>query len=230
MKNCKKFGFYPHAYTVNSYYREETTDEWMNELLGSDYTVSQLKCLDQRKTRKFGIGDLGLRMLPFLIFTLIKDCKKKKPDFILYPVPPWYILIAAPIVKWFTKVPYGIDGELVAARYAEFMDSGLSYEHTVSKLALDFHKDERHIMRIVAANKQIVATKKYMRSLSEHFPNNEVAKELNEITSQLVRLMDEAKNHQRKRIDPQSNLEVARKLIAQLNEQILAAASAVAPG
>ena len=128
------------------------------------------------------------------------------------------------------KVPNGIDGELVAARYAEFMDSGLSYEHTVSKLALDFHKDERHIMRIVAANKQIVATKKYMRSLSEHFPNNEVAKELNEITSQLVRLMDEAKNHQRKRIDPQSNLEVARKLIAQLNEQILAAASAVAPG
>ena len=109
VKNCKKFGFYPHAYTVNSYYREEATDEWMNELLGNDYIVSQLKCLDHRKTRKFGIGDLGLRMLPFLIFTLIKDCKKKKPDFILYPVPPWYILIAAPIVKWFTKVPYGID-------------------------------------------------------------------------------------------------------------------------
>lgn len=29
IRNCKKFGFYPHAYTVNSYYREETNDEWM---------------------------------------------------------------------------------------------------------------------------------------------------------------------------------------------------------
>jgi hypothetical protein len=77
---------------------------WVMKIL-----VTELKCLDQRKTRKFKIGDLGLRMLPFLITKLIKDCKKKKADFILYPVPPWYILIAAPIVKWFTKVPYGID-------------------------------------------------------------------------------------------------------------------------
>lgn len=109
IRNCKKFGFYPHAYTVNSYYREEANDEWMCELLGNNYTVTELKCLDQRKTRKLKIGDLGLRMLPFLIFKLIKDARQIKADFILYPVPPWYILIAAPIVKWFTKVPYGID-------------------------------------------------------------------------------------------------------------------------
>ncbi|MEI2709139.1 MAG: hypothetical protein V9E96_09025 [Chitinophagaceae bacterium] len=109
VRNAKQFGFFPHAYTVNTNYRQETTDEWMNELLGDDYLVTEINCLDQRKTRKFGIGDLGLRMLPFLIFKLIKDAKKLKADFILYPVPPWYILIAAPIVKWFTKVPYGID-------------------------------------------------------------------------------------------------------------------------
>ncbi len=109
VRNCKQFNFYPNIYTVNEYYREEDTDPWMCELLGNEYTVTELKCLDQRKTRKFKIGDLGLRMLPFLIGKLIKDCKNKKASFILYPVPPWYILIAAPIVKWFTKVPYGID-------------------------------------------------------------------------------------------------------------------------
>lgn len=109
VRNSKKFGFYPHVYTVNPYYREETEDKWMIELLGNDYTVTELKCLDQRKTRKFKIGDLGLRMLPFITRKLIKDCKATKTDFILYPVPPWYILIAAPIIKWFTKVPYGID-------------------------------------------------------------------------------------------------------------------------
>lgn len=109
VRNCTKFDYYPHIYTVSPYYREEAEDKWMIELLGNNYTVTELKCLDQRKTRKFKIGDLGLRMLPFLIRKLIKDCKATKTDFILYPVPPWYILIAAPIVKWFTKVPYGID-------------------------------------------------------------------------------------------------------------------------
>ena len=108
------------------------------------------------------------------------------------------------------------------------MDSGFSYEHTVSKLASDFNKDERHIMRIVAANKEIVAAKKYMRNLSEHFPNNEVVKELNPLAIEIVRLMDEFNMHQRKRHErktPQSNLATDRKLIAQLDKQILAAAS-----
>lgn len=109
IRNCKKFGFYPHVYTVSPHYREETEDNWMVELLGNDYTVTELKCLDQRKTRKYKIGDLGLRMLPFMFRKIIKDCKLHKADFVLYPVPPWYILIAAPIIKWFTKVPYGID-------------------------------------------------------------------------------------------------------------------------
>lgn len=109
IKNSTKFQYYPHAYTVSEKYREEVKDNWMCELLGNNFDVTEIKCLDYRKTRKFKIGDLGLRMLPFLAQKLIKDCKKKKADFILYPVPPWYILIAAPIVKWFTKVPYGID-------------------------------------------------------------------------------------------------------------------------
>lgn len=109
IKHCTNYGFFPHAFTVKPYYREEAVDNWMTELLGNEHTLYNVECFDQRKTRKFGIGDLGLRMLPFLVTTLIKDCKKEKPDFILYPVPPWYILIAAPIVKWFTKVPYGID-------------------------------------------------------------------------------------------------------------------------
>lgn len=109
VKNCRKLGFYPHAYTVNPRFREEKEDPWMVELLGEDYEVTEIKCLDQHKTRKLGIGDLGLRMLPFLPWKLIKACRTKKADFILYPVPPWYILLAAPVVKWFTSVPYGID-------------------------------------------------------------------------------------------------------------------------
>lgn len=81
----------------------------MCELLGNEYTEIRVNCFDQKKTRRFGIGDLGLRMLPFLFFKLRKTIKREKPDFILYPVPPWYILIVAPLIKWSIGVKYGID-------------------------------------------------------------------------------------------------------------------------
>ncbi|MBS4044356.1 MAG: hypothetical protein KGZ59_11110 [Chitinophagaceae bacterium] len=109
VKHASSFGFYPICFTVQPKYREEVEDVWMKELLGTEYTEKTVHCLNQKTTRKFGIGDLGLRMLPFLFFKLINEVRISKPSFILYLVPPWYILVIAPIVKWLTKVPYGID-------------------------------------------------------------------------------------------------------------------------
>lgn len=123
------------------------------------------------------------------------------------------------------KVRTGIDGELVAATYAGLMHQGSSYADAVLKLATEFHKDERQIMRIVKENKRIVAAKKFMSSLPEHFPNNDVVTEINDLAIEIVKGMDEYKKHQRKRIDPQSKVDADRKLIAQLDKQILAAVS-----
>jgi hypothetical protein len=97
------------VFTVDPKYREETGDPWMVELTGDKFNLVTVNCLDQNKTRKFKIGDLGLRILPFLFFALRKRIKKEKPDFILYPVPPWYVLMIAPLLKKITGVPYGID-------------------------------------------------------------------------------------------------------------------------
>lgn len=123
------------------------------------------------------------------------------------------------------KVHTGIDGELVAATYAGLMDQGSSYADAVLKVAAEFHKTERQIMRIVKENKGIVAAKKFMSSLPEHFPNNDVATEINGLAIEIVRCLDQYKKHHRKRIDPQSSVDADRKLIAQLDRQILAAAS-----
>jgi hypothetical protein len=109
VKHTKSLGFDTTVFTTFSKYREEKNDEWLKELTGDDFELITLKSLDQRKTRKFKIGDLGLRFMPYLFFRLIKECKKQKPDFIIYPVPPWYILIIAPIVKRITGVKYAID-------------------------------------------------------------------------------------------------------------------------
>ena len=102
-------GWEPVIFTVDHHYREELADPWMLEITGNAYEKVEVGCLDQRKTRKIGIGDLGIRMFFHLFFSLVKQARKLKPALILYPVPPWYIMVMAPFVKWFTGVPYAID-------------------------------------------------------------------------------------------------------------------------
>lgn len=109
VQHASSLNYFPTVFTVDPKYREETGDPWMVELVGDKFKLVTVNCLDQNKTRKFKIGDLGLRILPFLFFTLRKYIKKEKPDFILYPVPPWYVLMIAPLLKKLSGVPYGID-------------------------------------------------------------------------------------------------------------------------
>jgi len=109
VQHAASLGYYPTVFTVDPKYREETGDPWMVDLAGDKFNLVTVNCFDQNKTRKFLIGDLGLRILPFLFFKLRKLAKKEKPDFILYPVPPWYILMIAPLIKRLTGIPYGID-------------------------------------------------------------------------------------------------------------------------
>jgi hypothetical protein len=109
VQHAASLGYFPTVFTVESKYREETEDPWMVDLVGDQFKLITVNCFDQNKTRKFKVGDLGLRVLPFLFFKLRKYAKKEKPDFILYPVPPWYTLMIAPLIKKITGIPYGID-------------------------------------------------------------------------------------------------------------------------
>ena len=109
VKHLKELGWHAHIFTTFHKFREEKEDPWMLELVGNDFELTELKALNQKFTRKFGIGDLGIRMLPYLLPALKSAIKKERPDFILYPVPPWYIMTIAPVLKKKTGVPYGID-------------------------------------------------------------------------------------------------------------------------
>ena len=96
-------------FTVDSMYREEATDEWMVELAGNNFDKVVVKCLSQKTTRKFGFGDLGFRLSPFLFFRLLKEIRRQKPDMILFPVPPWNTLMIVPLLHRLTGVKYAID-------------------------------------------------------------------------------------------------------------------------
>jgi hypothetical protein len=97
------------VFTVDPKYREEKPDPWMTEIAGDQFDKMVVSAWDQKKTRKFGIGDLGIRMFFGLLRTMRQQARKEKPDLILYPVPPWYIMVMAPFFKRITKVPYAID-------------------------------------------------------------------------------------------------------------------------
>ncbi|MDB9775843.1 hypothetical protein OAB47_06405 [Vicingaceae bacterium] len=109
MNHFAEYDVVPSIITVKPQFREESEDPWMVELVGSDHEVEYCSVISPKLSRKFGVGDLGLRMLPFLFFKLLRNLKRTKGNFVLYPVPPWYILVIAPIIKWLTGVPYAID-------------------------------------------------------------------------------------------------------------------------
>jgi len=109
VRHLHEFGWHPVIFTIDQRYREDLADPWMLEIAGDKFEKIDVGCFDQRKTRKFGIGDMGLRMFIFLFRSLLKNARRKKPALILYPVPPWYIMVMAPVIKWMTNVPYAID-------------------------------------------------------------------------------------------------------------------------
>jgi len=109
VRHLHEFGWQPVIFTVEHYYREEKADPWMLEITGDKFERIIVGTFDQKTTRKFGVGDLGIRMFIQLYFSLIRNARKKRPALILYPVPPWYIMVMAPWVKRITGVPYAID-------------------------------------------------------------------------------------------------------------------------
>ncbi len=109
VQHAASLGYYPTVFTVDPKYRVDMQDPWMVDLAGDKFKLVIVNSFDQQKARKLKFGDLGLRMMPYLFFKLRKYAKKEKPDFMLYPVPPWYILMIAPLIKKLTGIPYGID-------------------------------------------------------------------------------------------------------------------------
>jgi Glycosyl transferase 4-like domain len=109
VRHLQEMGWKTVVFTVEPRYREENPDPWMIEIAGNQFEKIIVKAWDQKKTRKFGVGDLGIRMFGGLFRSMLAQVKKEKPDLILFPVPPWYIMVMAPMLKKITKVPYVID-------------------------------------------------------------------------------------------------------------------------
>ena len=76
VRHLHEFGWKPVIFTVDPYYREEAPDPWMVEIAGNEFEKIEVKAWDQRKTRKFGLGDLGIRMF-FSLYPVDAETGKK---------------------------------------------------------------------------------------------------------------------------------------------------------
>ena len=109
VRHLHEFGWKAVIFTVEPKYREEDPDPWMTEIAGDRFEKIMVTAWDQRKTRRFGIGDIGIRMFAGLYRAMLEKAKQEKPDLILFPVPPWYIMLLGPVIKKITGVRFVVD-------------------------------------------------------------------------------------------------------------------------
>lgn len=71
--------------------------------------VEEVRALRTSITRRFGIGDIALRALPALVGAVTRVSRESCANAILLIVPPWYLLLLAPVLSRATSLPIAVD-------------------------------------------------------------------------------------------------------------------------
>ncbi len=103
-----EFEINPSVLALHPSVTDDVKDSFMLENM-NEVNVHYARCLSKRFSKALKVGDLGLRMLPFLFQDLRRVCRKEKVDIILFLVPPWYMLLIAPFFSKVIGIPYIID-------------------------------------------------------------------------------------------------------------------------
>ncbi|MFB3916257.1 MAG: glycosyltransferase [Terriglobales bacterium] len=108
-EHLPEYGWQPTVISTDPAFYENPVD-WENEkLLSGRYEVIRTPALAAKTTRKFGVGDLGLRSLWHQWKALAELCRKGKVDLVFIPVPPNYSMALGRLAHRRFGVPYVID-------------------------------------------------------------------------------------------------------------------------
>jgi len=103
------FGWEPIILTVYPKYYEWAVDPENEKLLPKSLKVLRTAALPARLTRKFGIGDIGIRSLWHHWRGLTDLCKRQHIDLIFIPVPPYVPMVLGRLIRHQFCIPYVID-------------------------------------------------------------------------------------------------------------------------
>lgn len=108
-RHLPEFGWEPIVLTVDPRHYEAPVDPENEQLLSASLDVVRTKAFGSRWTRKFGVGDIGMRSLWQHWRAIRRLCREKKIDLIFIPVPPYVPMVLGRLAHARFGVPYVID-------------------------------------------------------------------------------------------------------------------------
>jgi hypothetical protein len=108
-KYLPQFGWEPVVLTTEPGYYESATDPENEKLLPQWLEIVRTRALPASLTRKFGIGDIGLRTVLHHWSALKRLLREKKIDLIFIPVPPNVTMLLGRLAHMRYGIPYVVD-------------------------------------------------------------------------------------------------------------------------
>lgn len=90
-------------------YTEAPNDKLLLKTVPKDIEIVRIKALDARITRKFGLGNLGLRAIPYYAKTIKQLMKKNRFDLVYFSTTMFPVMALGRWWKFWYKIPYIID-------------------------------------------------------------------------------------------------------------------------
>ena len=109
MSHLREFGWDPIVLSVDPSRYEHPVDPENECLLPGDIEVIRASAAAASVTRKFGVGDLGLRSLRPMWKALCGICEERRIDLIFSSVPPYPTMVLARRAYDRFRIPYVID-------------------------------------------------------------------------------------------------------------------------
>lgn len=107
-QHLAEFGWEPIILTVDASDYEWPVDAELDQLLPS-LRVIRNKALSFRLTRKFGVGDIGVRSFVAQWRALARLCRAREVDLVFISMPPYYPALLGRMAHSSFSIPYVID-------------------------------------------------------------------------------------------------------------------------
>jgi hypothetical protein len=108
-RHLPEFGWKPLILTTEPCFYEWSVDPENEKLLPPDLEVIRTRAFPADITRKFGIGDLGIRSLWHHWAALRRLCRQHRADLIFIPIPPNPTMVLGRLAFACFGIPYVID-------------------------------------------------------------------------------------------------------------------------
>ncbi len=107
--HLKSFGWNPIILTIEPRYMEGPRDPIFEKMIPEDLEVVRTQAFPYQLTRKFGIGDVGIRSFLQQYRMAKRLCQERDISLLFITNPPWYVSLIGPLIKRKYGIPYVLD-------------------------------------------------------------------------------------------------------------------------